>query len=395
MRVGGLRAGLALVAAVGAGCAGSGAQAPDATALMQREVELPEPVAFASVDGAIRGAARGTLLEELAENEGGWYGAFDIGTAGPIECQFYPEGGDAAASLKNLAAGFFEALEAQSESLERQIASVAAGTIDDVPYLTTDWIAVIDGSAYQVTFRFANAASVGVFCRHGENGYAATFDTFYRELVQSIESVPRESVYRDVSLISISGRPIGYQQTAAVIDEDGDYRFDLRGAMLIPNGPSELIANDDYGVEFSRPDGSLINQVAIESDGLAVTQLALSEGDGGGAWQVAGEMQGKPVEATFLVPSPLLSSLGELQLLRGLAKQETGTEKRYRRWLGTANPTEAIEVVAVAAGDSRVSVSAGPVVSEALVDRYGIVSGTLEIGRLQMQVERVFREGEL
>jgi len=374
----------------------AGPVAPTLESLMEREVQLPPVQSFGSADGKVRAAAAGKLSEPLARVEDGWYGAFDIGSDGMVECLFYPQSMDAATSLKVLVARFFESLREQGEVREPRILSVGVGLAEDRPFFETDWLVVVDGAAYQAKFKFANQANLAVYCQHTETGYAEAFGEFYRSVLGSLETDPEPPVaFRDVSIVSIGEMQIGYQTSLGRLDEDDDYKIEIAASTLIPNGPGEFASSDDYIVEFSRPDGELINQVWISSDGENVTQLSLRTADDEtGAWQVEGEMQGKPIEARFDSLSPLLSSLGEARLVRRLGNDEAGAQARYRRWLGPLSPGTAVDHAATSLGQSRVETVAGPVTSNVEVDAHGVRSGIIQMGRLEMKLDRVHVEGD-
>ena len=84
--------------------------APTFESLMEREVQLPPVQSFESADGTIRAAAAGKLSEPLEQTETGWYGAFDIGSDGAVNCVFYSQNVDAATAVKVHVAGFVETL---------------------------------------------------------------------------------------------------------------------------------------------------------------------------------------------------------------------------------------------------------------------------------------------
>jgi hypothetical protein len=387
----------ALAAALGVGCAtpaGDAAAPASFETLRARELELPPSEAIAAPDGSFRARPAGRLIADLESQEGLWSGAFDIGSTGPVGCVFYGESVDASTMLRLLADGYFAEIAKLRELGERRVLSVDAGNFGRTPFLALDWAAVIDGAAYQVKLKFANKGDRAIYCAHDETGYERAFEDFFRGLVESYsdggESEPAD--FREISLVSVGEMTVGYQVTEVRKDSDGDFRIDVIGSTLIPTGPDTVNSSDDYFVEFARPDGSLINQVVASSDGTSLTRLELERGDA--AWTVAGEMQGKPVEASFESESPLLSSLGEVRLLARIAKQELVGDVSYPRWVGPVNPTTVTTHVARSSGGSSVDVQAGPIAMTVDVDDLGMASATIRMGRLEMNFERVYAEGQ-
>ena len=163
----------------------------------------------------------------------------------------------------------------------------------------------------------------------------------------------------------------------------------------MPSAADTVVPSDDFSLEWSRPDGSLINQVSISSDGSSLTRLGLQPVDSGVGWRVQGEMKGKMVDASFESALPLLSTRGENQLMLRLGRGELAGEVEYVRWLGALNPTEPTACRARQAGDDRVEAEAGPLSIELELDERGVARGALGMGRLKMTMKRVYVEGTL
>jgi hypothetical protein len=104
-----------------------------------------------------------------------------------------------------------------------------------------------------------------------------------------------------------------------------------------------LQVSDSFGVEFARSDGSLINQVHVETaNGELVSRLELNPTDDG--WEVEGTYQSKPVSARFRAASPPTSWLGEALALREtIAHDGVGGELRLARWVPQADPTRLVD----------------------------------------------------
>jgi hypothetical protein len=392
---------VAAVAALGLGCATPSADNEPASSiesvsfesLRAREVELPPGEAIAAPDGSFQARAAGRLQAKLEKLDEGWSGTFDIGSTGPVGCLFFNESVDAATTLKLLTEGYFEEAGKTVELGERRVLSVDAGSVGPTPLLALDWFAVINGEAYQIKTKLANKGDHSIYCLHDETGYARAFEDFFSGLVDSYtggESTPPD--FREIVLVSIGEMTVGYQTTDIREDAEGDFEIDLVGSMLMPSGPGAIMASDTYHIEFAQPDGTLINQAAISSDGTHLTNLSLAYGDG--SWDVGGELQGKPIEASFESESPLLSTPGEIQLLSRLAAGELAGEVSYPRWIGTVNPTAVTPHVARSVGNSSVEVEAGPLAMTADMDDRGIARATIVVGRIEMKLERVYVEGQ-
>lgn len=385
-----------LVGCAGATPAGESGEVPtgDFETLRARESTLPKAAELLAPDGSFRAQAEGGLSGALEKVEGAWYGTFDIGTDEPAECLFFAEEKDAATSLVALAEGFFSELGKTRKLGKRQVLAIGGGAVGPSPYLGIDWLVVLDSLVYQVKFKFANKQDRAIYCSHGETGYAKSFDTFFRSILRSFSAGGETAAqYRDVSLISLGELTVGYQTLTITRDDAGDIATVVNGSTLVPAAADTVIASDDYNLEWSRPDGTLINQVSISSDGTNLTQLELGPSRAG--WNVSGKMQGKTVARSFQSELPLLSTHGEYRLIRRVASGEFSDDVSYARWMGPVHPTAPTPHVARSLGGSRVQVDAGPIASEVEVDQQGIARGTIRMGRVEMDVKRVYVEGEL
>jgi hypothetical protein len=389
----GARAAIAMLAALVAACARGPSEPPvELRALMQREVELPEAVPIASEDGAVRARVAGRLVGELARTpDQTWFGSFDIGSRSPVECHVFDEERDPATTLVKMSENVFDPATTTRKIDRREILSIDASHAGPHPYLGLDWLAKSDGVSYQVKQKFATRGNRSLYCLHDESGYASAFDRFFAGFVSSLE-VEEEAapIYRDVVVVSIGGQEVGYQAMSVTRDADGDYRAHTQGATIIPAAADQAMASDDQSVEFSRADGSVINQVWASSDGKDLTQLDLRRKDG--VWSVTGKMQGKSVSERF--EAKLTSGVQENRLMMGVARGELG-EQRYARWLGTLSPGKALDHVMTRSGASSVHVAAGPAKVDVEVDERAPKRGVLHMGRLEMVMQRVYVDGNL
>jgi len=383
----------AIAALLATACAGgpSGEASLELRNLMKREVTLPEAAPVASPDGAVRARVAGRLVGELARTAESWFGKFDIGSNTPVECHVFDEAKDPANTLVKLSAKLFEVAGRSRKIENREILAVDAGNAGPDPYLSFDWVVKIDGLAYQIKQKFATRGDRSLYCLHDESGYAIAFDRFFAGFLSSLEVEEGGApLYRDIMVLSIAGNEVGYQAVSIVRDADGDYRVDTQGAMLIQTASDEAMASDDQSVEFSRPDGTVINEVWATSDGRDLTRLDLARKSG--AWTVTGQMQGKPISERF--EGRLVSAVDENRRITRVARGELG-EQRYSRWLGTMSPGKPLEHVMTKTGASSVRIAAGPVKVDLEVDEHSAARGTMHMGRLDIAMERVYVDGSL
>jgi hypothetical protein len=375
-------------------CAGGPAEEaePSLEALMKREVELPPATEIASPDGALHARAAGRLVGGLEKASGGaYFGTFDIGTKAPISCHVFADANDPASSLVELSDNLFAGIARTRKVEKKAVLGVDAAITGADPYLGLDWIAVIDGVTYHIKQKFGNRGDRSVYCLHDEGGYSAAFDRFFSGLLGSL-GAPEAPLHREVFFLQIGGNEVGYSTVSVIRDEGGDYRGDTQIAMLVPSAVDQVFASDTYSVEWSRPDGSVISDSSAASDGSSLTRLELSRE--AGVWKVSGEMQGKPISSSFDAPEVLTSALEESRRMRGVARGDP-EELRYWRWVGAASPTKPVEHVMRRSGASSVRAEAGPVRVDTDFDERGATRATMKLGRFEMQMERVYIDGDL
>jgi hypothetical protein len=172
--------------------------------------------------------------------------------------------------------------------------------------------------------------------------------------------------------------------------------------MLLPVDSETLMASDEVMIEWARPDGSLINAFQMESvNGEVESQLNLDPREDG-SWAVHGTFQSEPLDVTL--PASVLSTmLGDTILLRAklAAPKPTGGELRIQSWLPTMDPTRFLEqrlAILDPLGGDRFTARLEMVgtVTHLVVERDGsTVSGTLNMGPMKLEIERIFASGSI
>ncbi|HKA16329.1 MAG TPA: hypothetical protein VKH41_14995 [Myxococcota bacterium] len=363
-------------------------------ALMNREVQLPPAVDVATSDGALHARVAGRLTGDFAKNAKGYLGTFAIGTQTPVMCQVFDEAKDPASALVAMSDSLFTEIAGKKKVEDREILGVDAGHTGADPYLGVDWIAKLDGAAHQIKQKVGNRGARSLYCVHDEPGYAASFDRFFAGFLASLEEPGDQAPmqYRDVAVLKIAGNEVGFQTVRVLRMSDGNYRTVTQSSLLVPASSDQLLASDDYSSELSRPDGSVISEMRITSDGKDLTQLELSRAKG--TWEVKGKMQGKDVSERFAKPEALVSALDENRRMLRVA-HGTAQEQHYFRWLGALSPGKPLEHLMQKTGESSVRIAVGSLQMDAEVDDRSAARGSMKIGRMQIDIERTYVDGSL
>ncbi len=338
------------------------------------------------------------------------YAALGIDSDTPIECALYHDEVEAASSLQTFSNEVFAGLEERyGAPAEREITKLDAGVIGASPYLQLSWRYRIPREGGEVVGELkqmiANREGRSIYCVHHENGYAATFERVFRDLVGSLRFTAYDDLrpyYTQVDVLSAKGENFGFSVVTATLEQDGDPRIVRYTARLGRDGNGGVSARDVTEVEHSTVNGALRNKLYTDyRDGEVASALILEDLDGAG-WQVRGERGGDSLQAIF-EQDGLESWIGESRAFRYITLDpiETGRVFEAKVWEPDVDVDSSVErrseLIDVIDNDRfAASVSVGELHSRALVDRNGLTySETLSAAGGEIVKERVFTEGSL
>jgi hypothetical protein len=401
-------ASLALLGLLGAACATPGEPAW-LTEARAREAAPLAAAPLQSKDRFFRARVPAKLAAPIVLEDDAYRVSFDVGASAPIDCWVYRDGIDMAASLVGLSNSSFAAIsESLGEVQQRQIERVDAGAIGESPFLAVDWFYRIQSSEGPqvglIKHLAGNKRGRGVYCQHNEIGYTQTFRRVVDALLKSLEyqkALGPKPYFSQVSTLAVRGMRVGVEHTTLTRDADGDTRVDTGTSLLMPVTGDTLQANDSFGIEFARPNGSLINQVHVESDnGQVVTHLELAP-QGKGAWSVQGKFQTKEFAAQIEPTSQPASWLGEtLAVRKALATKGIGGEVTLARWVPDADPSRLLDQTISIESQMEpdlfgAKLALAGIEAKLVVNRTGLVtSGSVEMGPASMDFEQVFVSGK-
>jgi hypothetical protein len=370
---------------------------------MAREAGVLESTPIALADGQYRFRLAGKAGEPGAF-DGGWYVESDIGGDGPLECYLLTDSTDLATLIVNIAD---INIEAQAEGYggavgNRSVAALDAGAIDGVPYLALEWMYTI-GEAPEALLgltkvRAASNGDVVQACAHNVVGYRDTFRRVFEKFVRSAQ-VPgsnAEPYYEEVAVQSVGGQRVGVAIATYTLDEAGDSRVDMSMSSLIPVGPGSLSYEDSSTINWSSPDGLLINAyTANTQNGDLVTNLELARNEKGD-WLVAGTFQGKEIEVVIDGAAEPLSELGQMQVTRKLFAGKAA-EAAFAVWLADADPTRILEGRLVRDESSDAlsgELMLGPMAFDARFDASGALTrAEMQMGATVISIDRIWHRG--
>ncbi len=373
---------------------------------LAREAEPMEERFLASDDGAFKTYVAAEVVAKPELVDGDYFMQLNPGTDGPMECWIYPGGHDVAASHLTLSDAAFQSIAEnnQGEVELKLIKRIDAGVFGSHPFLALDWLGRIKTSrgplAAQVKLLAAYKGGASVLCSHSEVGYGKTFERVFRGFVDRLElaTADPEPYYREILVASLNNLKVGIGRLTLTLDEDGDTVAAESLAMLVPTGQGSLTAADTYNVQFSTPDGRLINKVEIESrDGKIQTKLRLDPASDG-AWKVSGLWKSKEFEAS-LGPKELPSTLGQIFRLRDfLGTAKAGDQTALWTWSADEAPSTFSEIRVRVKGRTDDGIAAhmdfGSIEMDAILDdQASAKSVTFDMGGAELELRRVLVEG--
>jgi len=196
--------------------------------------------------------------------------------------------------------------------------------------------------------------------------------------------------------MKFNGKPIGYSQEKFSLDNDGDIEMINDTAILLPVDANSVSRSDSLTTSWSNPNGDLINMNEYSVDnGLLSSRFAISKKDE--KWQVEGELQGKPVNATLQHNERLLSDFGSYLEVANILKSDKNAKKLHI-WIPDADPTSATEISVIKMTKSpktNIKLIMGPIVMEYLADENGVLQkGNMDLGGMNVELGLLYSFGK-
>lgn len=374
---------------------------------MKKESRIKKKFEIRLDDGRITTTMTGKRQEEINRHENLAFASSDIGGKSPVECWFYLEAVDPANAIEQMQRNVINSLAEENETTVRGMRPyfTDSGVHDGVPYLALDYLYTIgEEDNIQIGLSKGRIAPVGdivVACMHNEPGYRKTFARVFEGLVSeiSVETDTPEPYYREIYRISLGDTPVGIAWSEFRKDADGDTSIETGSATIVQVGPETVTVNDSYTVEYSLPDGRLINQADISTTDREVeASLALTYTDAG-YWHVEGTFQGKEVSFELDGATEPLSSLGQNQAVARMIAAGDQEKIGFPAWFAEVDPStfqETVFEIEGRDGDLYTGVLTAGIRMDARVDEQGSVyDASFSLGPNKMTMERVWNEGEI
>ena len=313
-----------------------------------REGKLGEVREVHSSDGSFSAKLPVAIIGAIDKQQDSYAIDFSVGSDASATCVIYPGPIDPAAVLRAISQETFsDGIEKQQGKIEsRAYETINAGQFGKTPFLALSWTyRVNDGKELRVGALKQYAAvkqGHGIYCSHIDLGYVHTFESVVRALIESLEfhnqtPTAQKPFYYELSVTIMQGFRVGYCLVTLEHDAAGDVKAVQRSALLIPVTSDTLGAIDDFRVEFTRSDGTMISAVnAVSLNGALDANLQLRSQEGG-RWHVAGEFKSKKLDETIGSQDPPCGWLCEAFQIRALLGTHSGAPRdvSFPTWLVT------------------------------------------------------------
>ena len=368
---------------------------------MMRESTTKTTETFSVADDRVSGVVKGKFTEKPTLNGNFWYFATDIEAASELMCWIFPDGVDSAASTTAIADNLIS-LNAEAsggvhaKSLYHQSVTNYAGS----PVLALEWVYTTAAEENRqiglVKVRTALVGTSSVICGHTSIGYRQTFEQAFDHLLANlVVQRDQDPYYQSLHSVTINDTPVGFARIWMTEDADGDTEIRTTDAMLMPVDESNVSATDGSSLEFSFPNGELINQYVSSSENGNVVlnvQIGFQEEN----WIVTGTLQGKAIEVPIDSDVALASTLGQLLQVRELMAAEEAGAIDLTAWLPDVDPTVLSTVEVAITEGAKGTMALGPMVFDAEFDRHGdLQRGAADLGGMVMEITKVWEQGAL
>ena len=317
---------------------------------------------------------------------------------GVISCYVFPEEVELGVTAARIAKIGRDAIPSEPPVTSLRIDVPIGGTEGPHAYHGVAWLLGNAKGFAQPKAVAGNAAGHGVACLHLGLGYRETVIDSLLHVMGSLERkapLP-EPYFEEIMLTEIDGMLVGVSRVRMYLDAEGDTEIRSESSTVFPTAPDAIDAGYSFTRSWSRPDGSLINAHAGDSDMESHhTDLALRFSED--QWRVEGTFQGKPIDQVLAHRGAIDSTLGEYRsLVHGLKPGGEATQVDLVEWEPDADPTRVVEVrfVLDPADPTRLTATLGPLRVDAERGRDGLIDlGTFPVADRTMKMSVSYRAG--
>lgn len=346
--------------------------------------------------------ANGVKLEEEPDYI---FMEFDVKANDAVYCELYSDGIDNAASQQAIVEAIIQdGLNSTAENSKLQSDVRRIAMEKDRIVMETLWLFTQGKDSEQLlrmsTATIQLASGAGFVCW---NASSLSPDLF-SELVSALASSAKVNVasakpfYRDVVTFELQGRVVGYGENVLTRDDEDDIRVLSNMSMLMTIQPGLITTSDSQKIEWSSPNGDLINTYSVESEnGNITSELSFEPGEGDTDWKVSGELQGKKVELEVNSVATVKSDVELLRAQYALLKKKDNAEYAFPVWIpASPDKVQITSIRRVSKKGKFVNMEAkvGPMTVDAKLSQDGKQGHmSMQMGHVKLAGETLFVQG--
>ena len=395
---------LAIVTVTGlGGCASSGEIASGQNPLQEalgRETTITESYVVGPKDNFFSATVSGSAAPTLTPHEDFYQLSIPMGTEIAAECFVYRDALDSAATLQALLN------ELLLDFPKTGILQIDAGTFVQLPYVYQESIYITEQGAAGVIKGIVIPVGMSTLaCLHDEPGYRNAFRQVAGSLAASLriqDAAPENWDFEEILLWRLRDLNIGFTVNRIEKRDDGKIRSVIETAVVIPRTATETMAHDGYDVIYENDGGELISGTYAEAtSGELTLSIALEQAPDGG-YRVSGKFQGKEVDARLDPATDPAGPYHQLMELVSAANPEEGEPRPLSidAYVPAASPLQTLAVEARPTGQRidglpEYELLFAGMNATSVVDAHGQRAVTLQMGPLEMQLNRVYLDAQI
>ena len=408
---------LLLICVVSTGCTSisrlrkAGEEDPATRAAARTIVERRGDYEVRASDGWFRVNVPARLVEEVLPAEGDHFSlALENGSIHPISCVVMRESEDPPYFLQTASRTLLsQAARAAGEIESHEVAGTDVGAVGGAIFMGVEWdilVKTAEGNTPgEVDLLYGIKDGAGVYCAKIDLGFRPEFHAVFAALLENLELAdpPEAPVYKDITLVSRDGRPVGLHVETIRIDEEGYKQDEELYHVLSSSGGDRLAAVTRYDYEWVDPKYlSMIHAGMVRVvNGNLVMKVTLEWSNTEKGWIVRGSRDGKDLEARLddeRGPTPILASVRAVRDVLATPDPTQGAVE-IRKW-DPFDPTQLekstlriVEIVDEA--HARASLESPSTRDELIIDREtGLIVSTVENSEsVVIETKRIYSAG--
>jgi hypothetical protein len=365
-----------------------------------REAKLTKSYSVTTEDRIFSAKVSGSDKPAVASEDDFYHLVVPIGTDVPVECLIYKDALDSAATLKGLLNGMLD------EFPKTGILKIDAGTFGRLPYLYQESLYLTEENAAGALKGIVIPNDTTTLaCLHDEPGYRETFRQVVGSLADSMRmsnATPENWIFQEILVWQLQDLKVGFTMNSVAKGENGQIMSVIETAVIVPRTADETMSQDAYDVVYEKASGEMIGGSYAESTSGELTMSIELEQVPESGYRVSGQFQGKEVDSRLDTKTTPVGPYYQLIELVRAANPDDGKPRPLSMdtYVPSANPLQMVPVEAKPTGQRvdglpEYTLLFSGMEAKSVIDDKGQQSVTLQMGPMEMQLKRVYFNGQI